>query len=113
MFCAMTNESSIYIWVDMEKSMLLEINNLHAGYGKSPVLHGLDLKIQPGQIVSILGRNGVGKTTLLRAIAGAIAVQEGDILFDGASLKGVAMHRRAHQGIAYVPQGRDIFPSLS
>jgi branched-chain amino acid transport system ATP-binding protein/urea transport system ATP-binding protein len=97
----------------MEKSTLLEIRNLHAGYGKSPVLHGLDLKVEPGQMVSILGRNGVGKTTLLRAIAGAIAVQEGEILFDGISLKGVAMHRRAHQGIAYVPQGREIFPSLS
>src|SRR5262245_8937227 len=100
MCCAMTSESSISNWVDMDKKMLSEIRNLHAGYGNSPVLHGLDLKIEPGQMVSILGRNGVGKTTLLRAIAGAIAVQEGDILFDGASLKGVAMHRRAHQGIA-------------
>jgi urea ABC transporter ATP-binding protein UrtE len=97
----------------MDKSMLLEISNLHAGYGKTSVLHGLDLKLEPGQMVSILGRNGVGKTTLLRAIAGAIAVQQGDISFDGSSLKGMEMHRRARKGIAYVPQGRDIFPSLS
>jgi branched-chain amino acid transport system ATP-binding protein/urea transport system ATP-binding protein len=97
----------------MEKNMLLEIKNLHAGYGQTSVLHGLDLQMEPGQMVSILGRNGVGKTTLLRAIAGAIDVQQGDIVFGGTSLKGVAVHRRAHRGIAYVPQGRDIFPSLS
>jgi len=93
--------------------MLLELKNLRAGYGQTPVLHGLDLNLERGQMVSILGRNGVGKTTLLRAIAGAISTQDGDILFDGSSLRGTPMHKRALRGIAYVPQGRDIFPSLS
>ncbi|VXC86305.1 conserved hypothetical protein [Burkholderia sp. 8Y] len=94
-------------------NMLLEIRSLHAGYGQTSVLHGLDLTVQKAEMVSILGRNGVGKTTLLRAIAGTIGAQRGDIRFDGMSIVGEPMHQRARKGIAYVPQGRDIFPSLS
>ncbi|KDR40292.1 urea ABC transporter ATP-binding protein [Caballeronia glathei] len=93
--------------------MLLELKNLRAGYGQTLVLHGLDLELERGQMISILGRNGVGKTTLLRAIVGAIPLQQGEILFNGFSIRDMQMHKRAHQGIAYVPQGRDIFPSLS
>jgi branched-chain amino acid transport system ATP-binding protein/urea transport system ATP-binding protein len=92
---------------------LLELTGLRAGYGQTPVLHGLDLNVDAGQIISVLGRNGVGKTTLLRAIVGAIRPQGGDIRFRGQSIAALPMHKRAHTGIAYVPQGREIFPSLS
>jgi urea ABC transporter ATP-binding protein UrtE len=92
---------------------LLDLSALRAGYGQTPVLHGLDLQVKAGQIVSVLGRNGVGKTTLLRAIVGAIRPQGGDIRWRGQSIATLPMHKRAHLGIAYVPQGREIFPSLS
>jgi branched-chain amino acid transport system ATP-binding protein/urea transport system ATP-binding protein len=92
---------------------LLELAGVRAGYGLAPVLHELNLTVAPGEIVSILGRNGVGKTTLLRTIVGAVRLQGGDIRLHGRSIAALAMHQRAREGIAYVPQGRDIFPSLS
>ncbi len=92
---------------------LLELQGVHAGYGLVPVLQGIDLVLQRGEAVSILGRNGVGKTTLLRSIVGALRMQGGAMHFDGRSLAGLPTHRRARLGIAYVPQGRQIFPALS
>jgi len=95
------------------ETKLLEVVGLYAGYGVAPVLHGLDFALASSAMACILGRNGVGKTTLLRSIVGQLAVQQGDIRIDGASMVTLAAHARARAGIAYVPQGRDIFPSLS
>jgi len=92
---------------------LLELRGVQAGYGLAPVLHDFDLDVNEGEIVSILGRNGVGKTTLLRTIVGAIRPQRGTVRFRGRPIEELAMHERARSGIAYVPQGREIFPGLS
>ena len=92
---------------------LLKLVRLSAGYGLAPVLHDLDLEVKAGEIISILGRNGVGKTTLLRSIVGALTPMAGDVLFNDRSVTKLPVYQRARSGIAYVPQGREIFPSLS
>jgi len=92
---------------------LLEIKGLQAGYSAAPVLHGLDFSLQENAMACILGRNGVGKTTLLRSIIGQLAVQRGEILFHRQPIAQLPTHLRARAGIAYVPQGRDVFPALS
>jgi len=92
---------------------LLEIQHLTAGYGAAAVLHALDFVLPQGGLVCMLGRNGVGKTTLLRTIVGQLALQQGEILFHGQSIARHPTHHRARAGIAYVPQGREIFPALS
>lgn len=92
---------------------MLRIENVTAGYGAGPVLAGLDLDVAAGRRVALLGRNGVGKTTMLRTIMGEVRVKEGSIHFDGAEVTGQPPHRRARSGIGYVPQGRAIFPGLT
>ncbi len=92
---------------------MLTLQGLRAGYGATPVLHGIDLKLAPSECAAVLGRNGVGKTTLMRAITGAIAITDGSIQFDGIDLIPLKAHERARFGISHVPQGRDIFPKLT
>ena len=92
---------------------MLDIHKLHAGYGSIPVLHGIDLHIAQGEAVGILGHNGMGKTTLLRSIIGALLPTQGSIHFNGTDVSRMAPHQRAQVGMAYVPQGREIFPNLS
>jgi branched-chain amino acid transport system ATP-binding protein len=92
---------------------MLEVSNLHAGYGAIPVLHDISLKIQDGESVGILGHNGMGKTTLLRALIGALRSTSGKVRFNGADVTRAAPHSRAKLGMAYVPQGREIFSTLS
>jgi branched-chain amino acid transport system ATP-binding protein len=92
---------------------LLAIRNLHAWYGESQALHGVDLDVYPGETVTLLGRNGVGKTTTLRAIVGLIRKRTGAIAFDGKDLLRLPLHRTAHAGIGYVPEERGIFASLT
>jgi len=92
---------------------MLSAEGLTAGYGAGAVLNGLNLEVAAGDRVVILGRNGVGKSTLLRVLQGGVKATRGRILFDGVDSSGDAAHRRARSGIAYVPQGRDIFPGLS
>jgi branched-chain amino acid transport system ATP-binding protein len=92
---------------------LLEVNDIHIYYGDSYVLHGLNLSLQPGKIVVILGRNGMGKTTLVRSIAGLTPPRRGDIKFSGRKLSGRTPYGIAQEGIAIVPQGRRIFKSLT
>ena len=92
---------------------MLRIENVTAGYGAGPVLAGLDLDVAAGRRVALLGRNGVGKTTMLRTIMGEVRVKEGSIHFDGSDVTGQPPHRRARSGIGYVPQGRAIFPGLT
>lgn len=92
---------------------MLEVKSLHAGYGKTSVLHGVDLILDDGGRIGILGRNGAGKSTLLRAIVGLITATSGSIRLDGDDATRLPAYVRARRGIAYVPQGRQIFPSLS
>ncbi|MDO1585366.1 ABC transporter ATP-binding protein [Rhizobium oryzicola] len=92
---------------------LLDIKGLNAWYGESHVLHGLDMTIHDGETVTILGRNGVGKTTTLRTITGIIRSRKGQIRFDGKDMLSVPLHRTAHHGIGYVPEERGIFSSLN
>jgi branched-chain amino acid transport system ATP-binding protein len=88
------------------------VSGLHAYYGKSHVLHGVDLHIRKGEIVSLLGRNGVGRSTTARAIMGLVAC-EGSVLLRGEQLVGRKAFEIAHAGIGYVPESRDIFPTLT
>ncbi len=92
---------------------LLEIKGIDTFYGASHILHSLSLSIDQGEIECILGRNGVGKTTLLRSIIGLTPPRRGAILFKGQDVTRMRVNRRARLGIGYVPQGREIFPDLS
>ncbi|HJR23424.1 MAG TPA: ABC transporter ATP-binding protein [Dongiaceae bacterium] len=92
---------------------LLAVRNLHAWYGESQALHGVDLEVHAGETVTLLGRNGVGKTTTLRAILGLLRKRTGAIQFDGKDLLRLPLHRTAHAGIGYVPEERGIFASLT
>ena len=91
---------------------MLEVSGLHAYYGKSHVLHGLSFKVPKGEIVSLLGRNGVGRSTALKAIMG-LAAASGSVRFNGKELVGKQPHEIAHLGIGYVPEDRAIFPDLT
>lgn len=91
---------------------MLEVQNLHAYYGKSHILQGVNFNIGEGEIVSLLGRNGVGRSTTLKAIMGEVPPQ-GSILFRGKQLAGRKMHEIARGGIGYVPENRNIFPTLT
>lgn len=91
----------------------LQIRDLHAWYGESHVLHGVDMVVQPGEVVTLLGRNGAGRTTTLRAIMGLTGARKGSIEVNGVETIGMATHRIAHHGIGYCPEERGIFASLS
>ena len=92
--------------------MILEVSNLHAYYGQSHILHGVDLNVGDGEIVSLLGRNGVGRSTACKAIMGLVTA-DGAIRFRGEDIAGLPPHRVAHCGIGYVPEDRQIFPTLT
>ena len=92
---------------------MLRLENVRAGYGGVEVLRGVDLALEPGRVLGLLGRNGAGKTTTIRAIMGLVDNLRGSIRIDGAELAGVAAHRIPGHGIAYVPQGRRLFPEMT
>ena len=92
---------------------LLSVNNLKASYDESIILRGVSMQVKPNSVVALLGRNGVGKTSLLRSIMGLMPKTEGDIQFEGRSISGMRTDQRARAGLGYVPQGRDIFPNLT
>jgi branched-chain amino acid transport system ATP-binding protein len=91
----------------------LELRRVSAGYGETVVIEDIELKLAPGECISLIGRNGVGKTTLLATVMGHTTLHSGDIVLDGQSLAGVPRYRRARAGLGFVPQEREIFPSLS
>ena len=92
---------------------MLNVEGLHVHYGASHALRGVSLAAAPGEVTCVLGRNGVGKTTLLRAILGHARASGGKVTFDGADITGLSPYRRARMGIASVPQGREIFARLT
>ncbi len=94
-------------------STLLDVKDVHTFYGLSHVLHGVSLQAREGQVVAVLGRNGMGKTTLVHTISGLISHREGEVLFDGVALRNLAPWRIAARGIGLTPQGHRVFPSLS
>jgi branched-chain amino acid transport system ATP-binding protein len=92
---------------------VLEIKNLTAGYGAIDALHGVSLRVNPGEIATLIGANGAGKTTLLRAISGLVKARSGEVLYDGKSITGLAPHNIARMGVAHVPEGRMVFANLT
>jgi branched-chain amino acid transport system ATP-binding protein len=98
---------------ETEPAELLRISNLHAYYGESHVLHGVDLSVRRGELVTLLGRNGSGRTTTLKAIMGLVGRRTGSILVNGHEVLSLAPHKVAHLGVGYCPEERGIFASLS
>ena len=92
---------------------MLELEDVHAMYGRSHVLHGVSLNARAGEVVSLLGRNGAGKSTTLKAIVGLVEVTHGEIRLDGRSLRGLTTHAISRAGIGWVPEDRRIFAGLS
>src|SRR2546422_9802449 len=92
---------------------MLEVNSIDVHYGAAQALRGITLAANPGKVTCVLGRNGVGKTSLLRALVGQHPVSRGAIRWEGAEITNLAPDERARRGIAYVPQGREIFPLLT
>ena len=94
-------------------SALLEVEGLTAGYGAAPVLHDVNLTVQPGEIVAVLGANGAGKTTLLRTLSGLVRSSQGKVVFDGTDLRGTRVEQMVRRGIGHVPEGRGVVTELT
>jgi urea transport system ATP-binding protein len=92
---------------------LLELKAVEADIGGSRILRGVDLSVAAGEVVALMGRNGVGKTTTLRVVMGLLPLKAGEVVFDGRPFRALPTAERARAGLAYVPQGRDIFPHLT
>lgn len=92
---------------------MLEVNNLKVCYGQSEVIHGLDFSVPQNETLAIMGRNGMGKTTLFKSLIGVLPMSDGKISVDGVDISGKESFQRVENGIAYVPQGRMIFPTLT
>jgi branched-chain amino acid transport system ATP-binding protein len=94
-------------------SALVTVEGIHTYYGKSHILHGVSLEVGPGEVVGLLGRNGVGKSTTLKTVMGLVRPSQGEIRFEGRAITGLAPHRLARLGIGYVPEDRRIFRLLT
>src|SRR5260370_3082197 len=92
---------------------MLDVKDINLYYGAAQALRGVSLKAEPGKVMCVLGRNGVGKTSLLRAMVGQYPIASGSITFDGDDITGLRPYERARKGIGFVPQGREIFPLLT
>lgn len=92
---------------------MLEVDRLRAGYGRIPILNGVSFTLAAGQVIGVLGHNGMGKTTLMRTLIGHIAATDGAIRLDGRDIVREPTHVRVRHGLGYIPQGREIFPQLS
>jgi branched-chain amino acid transport system ATP-binding protein len=97
----------------MATESVLEVTGLCAAYGRTPVLRGVDMTIGKGEIVSLIGRNGVGKTTTMRCLIGLLPATSGRIVFQGQPITGLPADERARLGIGYIPQGRQVFPRMT
>jgi urea transport system ATP-binding protein len=92
---------------------MFSVSGLESGYGQSEVIHGVDLNVAKGEIVAVMGRNGMGKTTLFKTMMGILPSKGGHIQIDGKEITGLPTHLRVRSGVAYVPQGRMVFPTLT
>lgn len=92
---------------------MLDVNNYHVAYGQSEVLHGINFSIKPNEIVAIMGRNGMGKTTLMKSLIGMIPTKSGSAKLDSLDITNLKSHERVHGGIGFVPQGRMIFSTMT
>ena len=92
---------------------LFAVDDVYIRYGQSPIVQGVSLEVDTGEVVALLGRNGVGKTTLARGLVGLTPIAQGQVRIDGADVTGMAAHRVSRRGVRIVPQGRGIFPRLS
>ena len=92
---------------------MLKVTELHAGYGRIPILNGVNLDVAEGQVLGVLGHNGMGKTTLIKTLMGFIDTTQGTIQLEGQDITRASPNRRARAGFGYVPQGRDIFPRMT
>ena len=92
---------------------MLKVDTLNQAYGGSHILRGLSFEVKTGEVTTLLGRNGVGKTTLLKSLMGLVKTKEGSMTFDGKDITHLPPHERVKAGIGYVPQGREIFPRLT
>lgn len=92
---------------------MLELKNINAYYGESHILRNVSFTVEPGEVVCLMGRNGMGKTTTLKVLTGLLAVRSGQMMFDGTDMTKFPTDRRARRGLAYVPQGREIIPHLT
>src|SRR5258707_9266020 len=93
--------------------MMLNVQGLRTGYGRIPILNGVSFAVNDGEFIGILGHNGMGKTTLLKALMGFLPATGGHVRFDGDDVTAAEPYRRARLGLGYVPQGREIFPGLT
>ena len=110
---AIADEVPATVAVAQLAAPLLKLDGVHTYYGKSHILHGVSLQVGHGEVVGLLGRNGVGKSTTMKAITGIVHPSAGDVLFDGQSIGHLPSHRIARLGIGYVPEDRRIFPLLT
>jgi urea transport system ATP-binding protein len=92
---------------------MFEVHNLSAAYGQSEVLHAIDLSARSGEIVALVGRNGMGKSTLMKSLIGVMPARSGEIVVDGTNVAGLPSYQRVARGLAYVPQGRQIFGTMT
>ena len=92
---------------------MMQVQNYNVSYGQSQVLHGLEFEVNPGEIVALVGRNGMGKTTLMKSLMGIVPVTQGKMLLNNEDMTGFLSHERVSRGVAYVPQGRMIFPTMT
>jgi urea transport system ATP-binding protein len=92
---------------------MFKLRNLNVAYGQSQVLHGIDLSVAPGEIVAVVGRNGMGKSTLMKSLIGVIPSKSGEISVEGTDVAALPSHMRVKRGLAYVPQGRQIFGTMT
>lgn len=107
------NASLQFIWDSIMADMILHVKDVWAGYGGKPVLQGINLDVIEGEIVAVIGRNGVGKSTLMKTLIGLVGTMSGDISLEGRDINVLEAFRRARIGIGYVPQGRDVFPRMT
>jgi len=92
---------------------VLDVRNLNVAYGQSQVLHGVNFTVSPGEIVAVVGRNGMGKSTLMKSLIGVMPTRSGQVLIDGGDVTNLPSHSRVARGLAYVPQGRQIFGTMT
>jgi urea transport system ATP-binding protein len=92
---------------------MFDVRGLNVAYGQSQVLHGIDMSVAQGEIVAVVGRNGMGKSTLMKSLIGVLPKRSGEILIEGSDVSGMPSHSRVKRGLAYVPQGRQIFGTMT